>query len=94
MKPRRLADASGILFRPTEYESNAKYLGFSCNPVALRTSVAAAPTMTTTRAGSRTAFRLDTDSDATAIAELPDMRMGFKNGCQVFKRRQPTLFRP
>jgi cytosine/creatinine deaminase len=50
--------------------------------------------MPATRAGSRTAFLLDTDSDATAIAELPDMRMGFKNGCQVFKRRQPTLFRP
>ncbi len=37
---------------------------------------------------------LDTDSGANAIAELPDMLMGFKNGRQVFERRKPTLFRP
>ena len=37
---------------------------------------------------------LDTDSGANAIAELPDMLMGFKNGRQVFERRKPTLFPP
>jgi cytosine deaminase len=37
---------------------------------------------------------LDTDSGQNAIAELPDMLMGFKNGRQVFERRKPTLFRP
>ena len=37
---------------------------------------------------------LDTDSGPNAIAELPDVLMGFKNGRQVFERRQPTLFRP
>ena len=35
---------------------------------------------------------LDTDSGLNAIAELPDMLMGFKNGRQVFERRKPTLF--
>src|SRR4051794_35312553 len=37
---------------------------------------------------------LDTDSGTNAIAELPDMLMGFKNGRQVFERERPTLFRP
>jgi cytosine deaminase len=37
---------------------------------------------------------LDTDSGTNAIAEMPDALMGFKNGRQVFERRQPTLFRP
>ncbi|WP_291845781.1 amidohydrolase family protein [Bradyrhizobium sp.] len=37
---------------------------------------------------------LDTDSGTNAIAELPDMLMGFKNGRQVFERRKPTLFPP
>ena len=37
---------------------------------------------------------LDTDSGPNAIAELPDMLMGFKNGRQVFERRTPTLFPP
>jgi len=37
---------------------------------------------------------LDTDTGANAIAELPDVLMGFKNGRQVFERRQPTLFPP
>jgi cytosine deaminase len=37
---------------------------------------------------------LDTDSGLNAIAELPDMLMGFKNGRQVFERSRPTLFRP
>ena len=37
---------------------------------------------------------LDTDSGLNAIAELPDMLMGFKNGRQVFERRKPTLFPP
>ena len=37
---------------------------------------------------------LDTDSGTNAIAELPDVLMGFKNGRQVFERRQPTLFPP
>ena len=37
---------------------------------------------------------LDTDSGPNAIAELPDMLMGFKNGRQVFERSRPTLFRP
>src|SRR6267143_4158680 len=34
---------------------------------------------------------LDTDSGANAIAELPDKLLGFKNGRQVYERRQPTL---
>src|SRR5436190_4495637 len=37
---------------------------------------------------------LDTDSGRNAIAELPDMLMGFKNGRQVFERRKPMLFPP
>ena len=37
---------------------------------------------------------LDTDSGLNAIAELPDMLMGFKNGRQVFERPRPTLFPP
>ena len=37
---------------------------------------------------------LDTDTGTNAIAELPDVLMGFKNGRQVFERRQPTLFPP
>ena len=37
---------------------------------------------------------LDTDTGPNAIAELPDVLMGFKNGRQVFERRQPTLFPP
>ncbi len=37
---------------------------------------------------------LDTDSGPNAIAELPDLLMGFKHGRQVFERRQPTLFPP
>jgi cytosine deaminase len=37
---------------------------------------------------------LDTDSGPNAIAELPDVLMGFKHGRQVFERRQPTLFPP
>jgi len=30
---------------------------------------------------------------ANAIAELPDVLMGFKNGRQVFGRQVPVLFR-
>jgi cytosine deaminase len=37
---------------------------------------------------------LDTDSGPNAIAELPDVLMGFKNGRQVFERTKPTLFPP
>src|SRR5260370_25979310 len=37
---------------------------------------------------------LDTDTGANAIAELPDVLMGFKRGRQVFERQQPTLFPP
>jgi len=37
---------------------------------------------------------LDTDSGPNAIAELPDVLTGFKNGRQVFGRRRPTLFPP
>jgi cytosine deaminase len=37
---------------------------------------------------------LDTDSGTNAIAELPDVLMGFKNGRKVFERERPTLFRP
>ena len=39
-------------------------------------------------------FVLDTDSGTHAIAELPDLLMGFKNGRKVFERERPTLFRP
>jgi cytosine/creatinine deaminase len=37
---------------------------------------------------------LDTDSGPNAIAELPDILAGYKNGRQVFERQRPTLFRP
>ena len=37
---------------------------------------------------------LDTDTGANAIAELPDVLMGFKNGRQVFERKRPKLFPP
>jgi len=37
---------------------------------------------------------LDTDSGRNAIAEMPDVLMGFKNGRQVFERQRPTLFPP
>jgi cytosine deaminase len=37
---------------------------------------------------------LDTDSGRNAIAELPDVLMGFKNGRLVFERQRPTLFPP
>ncbi|MBR0795773.1 amidohydrolase family protein [Bradyrhizobium jicamae] len=37
---------------------------------------------------------LDTDSGPGAIAELPDVLMGFKRGRKVFERQRPTLFRP
>jgi len=37
---------------------------------------------------------LDTTSGRNAIAELPDVLMGFKNGRQVFERHSPVLFPP
>jgi cytosine/creatinine deaminase len=37
---------------------------------------------------------LDTSSGAGAIAELPDVLMGFKNGQQVFERQKAVLIRP
>ena len=37
---------------------------------------------------------LDTDSGTNAIAELPDVLMGFKNGRQVFDAGEAALFRP
>ncbi len=37
---------------------------------------------------------LDTASGAGAIAELPDVLMGFKNGRQVFERKKAVLMRP
>lgn len=37
---------------------------------------------------------LDTDSARGAIAELPDVLMGFKRGRKTFERQRPTLFRP
>jgi cytosine deaminase len=37
---------------------------------------------------------LDTTSGQNAIAELPDVLMGFKSGRQVFERHSPVLFRP
>src|ERR1700681_3831015 len=37
---------------------------------------------------------LDTDSGQNAIAELPDILLGFKNGRQVFERHSPVLFPP
>lgn len=37
---------------------------------------------------------LDTLDSRFAIAELPDILMGFKNGRQSFERQRPTLFDP
>ncbi|MGY8631184.1 amidohydrolase family protein [Bradyrhizobium sp. 14AA] len=37
---------------------------------------------------------LDTQDSRSAIAELPDIVMGFKRGRQTFARQRPTLFRP
>jgi len=37
---------------------------------------------------------LDTASGRDAIAELPDVLMGFKNGRQVFERQKAVLLRP
>ena len=37
---------------------------------------------------------LDTPSSQGAIAELPDIVMGFKNGRRTFERPSPVLFRP
>src|SRR3954471_7991824 len=37
---------------------------------------------------------LDTTSGKNAIAELPDVLMGFKNGRQVFERKSAVLMRP
>lgn len=37
---------------------------------------------------------LDTKDSRFAIAELPDVVMGFKRGRQTFQRQRPTLFRP
>ena len=37
---------------------------------------------------------LDTQDSRLAIAELPDILMGFKSGRQTFERQRPTLFRP
>ncbi|MBR0827611.1 amidohydrolase family protein [Bradyrhizobium manausense] len=37
---------------------------------------------------------LDTADSRNAIAELPDVLMGFKNGRQVFERHRPVLFSP
>ncbi|WP_454626032.1 amidohydrolase family protein [Bradyrhizobium cenepequi] len=37
---------------------------------------------------------LDTDSGRGAIAELPEVLMGFKSGRQTFERRRPALFPP
>lgn len=37
---------------------------------------------------------LDTSDSRMAIAELPDVLMGFKNGRQVFERQRPVLFGP
>ncbi|QOG19273.1 MULTISPECIES: amidohydrolase family protein [Bradyrhizobium] len=37
---------------------------------------------------------LDTQDSRFAIAELPDVVMGFKRGRQTFERQRPTLFRP
>jgi cytosine deaminase len=38
--------------------------------------------------------RFDTDSGPNAIAELPDVLAGYKNGLQVFERIIPRLFPP
>lgn len=37
---------------------------------------------------------LETQDSRFAIAELPDIVMGFKAGRQTFERQRPTLFRP
>src|SRR6202165_287075 len=37
---------------------------------------------------------LDTTTGRDAIAELPDILLGFKNGRQVFERHSPVLFPP
>jgi cytosine deaminase len=37
---------------------------------------------------------LDTQDSRFAIAELPDILMGFKGGKQTFERKRPTLFSP
>lgn len=37
---------------------------------------------------------LDTQDSRFAIAELPDVMMGFKDGRQTFARQRPVLFRP
>ncbi|TFV76490.1 amidohydrolase [Bradyrhizobium frederickii] len=37
---------------------------------------------------------LDTTDSRFAVAELPDVVMGFKRGRQTFERQRPTLFRP
>ncbi|OAF10123.1 amidohydrolase [Bradyrhizobium centrolobii] len=37
---------------------------------------------------------LDTQDSRFAIAELPDIVMGFKNGRQTFERQRPVLFGP
>jgi hypothetical protein len=37
---------------------------------------------------------LDTATGRNAIAEPPDILMGFKNGRQVFERHSPVLVRP
>jgi cytosine deaminase len=37
---------------------------------------------------------LDTQDSRFAIAELPDILMGFKSGKQTFERQRPTLFSP
>jgi cytosine deaminase len=37
---------------------------------------------------------LDTKDSRFAIAELPDILMGFKGGKQTFERQRPTLFSP
>lgn len=37
---------------------------------------------------------LDTTESRNAIAELPDVLMGFKSGRQVFERKPPVLFAP
>lgn len=37
---------------------------------------------------------LDTQDSRFAIAELPDILIGFKNGRPTFERQRPTLFRP
>ena len=36
---------------------------------------------------------LDTQDSRDAIAELPDVLMGFKSGRQVFERQRPTFVR-